>query len=107
MARQLPLRHLRDELAVGTARLDPALRDAVGWSIASATPAERDALTAAASFAAGWRLDGLAALVERQDLLALLRGLSDRSLVTDADDGTSPRWRMLDVVRSTCSAYSP
>ncbi|MBA2477732.1 MAG: XRE family transcriptional regulator [Sporichthyaceae bacterium] len=107
VGRQLPLRNLRDELAVGTARLDPALRDAVGWSIASATPAERDALTAAASFPAGWRLDGLAALVERQDLLALLRGLSDRSLVTDADDGTSPRWRMLDVVREHVLGSQP
>ncbi|MGI9084926.1 MAG: ATP-binding protein [Aeromicrobium sp.] len=107
MARQLPLRTLRDELAVRTARLDPALRDAVGWSIASATPAEQHALTAAASFPAGWRLDGLAALVPEQDLLALLRGLSDRSLVSAADNGTAPRWRMLDVVREHALGSEP
>jgi len=107
MARQLPLRNLRDELALSTARLDPALRDAVGWSITSAPPAERDALTAAASFPAGWRLDGLAALVERPDLLALLRGLSDRCLVTAADNGTSPRWRMLDLVREHVLGSQP
>ena len=107
MARQLPLRNLRDELALSTARLDPALRDAVGWSITSAPPAERDALTAAASFPAGWQLDGLAALVDRPDLLALLRGLSDRCLVTAADNGTSPRWRMLDLVREHVLGSQP
>lgn len=105
--RYLPLDLLRDRLRAGVTDAHRVVQEAVGWSMSSLSADERDVLTAAAMFEAGWRLEALEALCGSVDVVGALSALAERSLVQLDQGAPTARWRMLDVVREVTVALEP
>jgi predicted ATPase len=97
--RYLPLALLRDGLQRGLPDVDRVVEDAVAWSVASLSEAERRVLAGAAMFVAGCSLDALQAVCPASDVVTALGGLVDKNLVVLQRGNEVPRWRMLGVVR--------
>ena len=63
-------------------------------------PAQEQALMRRFSiFAGGWNLEAAEAICAKQDVLNLLTQLVNKSLVTMDEDGSEPRYRLLETVR--------
>jgi predicted ATPase/transcriptional regulator with XRE-family HTH domain len=105
--RYLPVRLLRDRLRSGLPDVSRVVQDAVAWSVASLSDAERQVLAGAAMFVAGCSLDALQAVCPDHDVMRALGGLAEKSLVELQRSAELPRWRMLDVVRDSISATEP
>ncbi|MBA2532920.1 MAG: helix-turn-helix domain-containing protein, partial [Nocardioidaceae bacterium] len=105
--RYLPVGLLRDRLRSGMTDARHVVREAVAWSVSSLSADQRDVLAMAATFQAGWRLDGLEALCEGADVVEALGALADRSLVLLDPATPTSRWRMLDVVREIAADLEP
>lgn len=105
--RYLPVTALRDRLRRGLADANRVVEDAVTWSVASLSDAERRVLAGAAMFVAGCRLDALQAVCPGSDVVSALGGLVEKSLVALQRAEETPRWRMLDVVREVVAPSQP
>lgn len=105
--RYLPLELLRDRLRSDLTDAHHVVAEAVAWSVSSLSAEQRDVLTTAAMFRAGWRLDGLESLCEGVDVIGALGALADRGLVHLELVTPIPRWRMLDVVREIAADLEP
>ena len=102
--------HRRLEVLVGGARDTPArhktLRDTLDWSYELLEEPERKLLGRLSVFMGGWALEaaevvGAGEGIEEGDVLDLLGGLVDKSLVVAAGaaEESGPRYRMLEPVR--------
>ncbi len=81
------------------------LRGALAWSYDLLSEPERALFGRLSVFAGGWTLEAAEAVgegagIERDEVLDLLSGLVDKSLVVaEAEEGASPRFDMLETVR--------
>lgn len=98
----------RFRLLTGGARSDPArqrsLEASVAWSFELLSHAERSALARLSVFAGTFDLEGAEAVVAGSDIaepevLDLVTGLADRSLLQVADHDGPARYRLLETVR--------
>jgi len=97
----------RFRLLVGGARALPRHRTlgaVMQWSYEHLAPKERQLIRRLAVFAGGWTLEAATAMAgspsEQADVLTLLSGLVDKSLVEVERHGNGePRYRMLETVR--------
>jgi predicted ATPase len=85
-------------------RRHQTLRRTIDWSVELLTPNERTLLRRVAVFAGGWSLEAAeevcaAPPVARDQVLALLGRLVDRSLVIAEVGGSEARYRLLETVR--------
>ncbi|MFF0340687.1 ATP-binding protein [Kribbella sp. NPDC004875] len=89
----------RFRLLLGNRQLDPshpkALEAAIGWSYDLCSPAERLLWQRLSVFSGGFDLDGAEAVcsgdgIERDDVLGLVAGLVDKSIVTRTAAGATP-----------------
>ena len=81
-----------------------ALRAALDWSYDLLTPAERVLLRRCAFFAGGFTLEAAEVVcagesLERTEILDLVAGLADKSLLAPSDRRRRARYRMLETVR--------
>ncbi len=80
------------------------LQASIDWSHELLNDGERTLLRRLAVFAGGWTLDAADQVcpgdgIHRYDVLDLLTGLVDKSLVTTDEHGTETRYRLLETVR--------
>ena len=83
---------------------------ALDWSYRLLTPSERTALVRLSIFAAGFTIEGAAAVLERQPLLGgstldLMASLVDRSLVVADTSKDEARYRLLEPVRQYAAEH--
>jgi predicted ATPase/DNA-binding SARP family transcriptional activator len=80
------------------------LRAAIDWSYELLTEAERTLLRRLSVFAGGWTLEAAEGVcagdgIEAWEVLDVLTGLVDKSLVIVDEQGEQPRYRLLETVR--------
>lgn len=80
------------------------LRGLIDWSYDLLSEAERELLRRVSVFVGGWTLEGAAALcagdgIDRFDIVDLLGRLMDKSLCLTDDQGSDPRYRLLETIR--------
>jgi len=75
------------------------LRALIDWSHDMLTDAERTLFRRLAVFADGWTFEAAEALCPDLDVLSLLTQLVNKSLVAVDDEGSEPRYRLLETVR--------
>jgi predicted ATPase len=85
-------------------RRQQTLRALVDWSYDLLTDGERRLLRRLAVFAGGWTLEAAEAVcsgdgIEAYDVLDLLTGLADKSLVVADQQGRGERYRLLETLR--------
>jgi predicted ATPase/class 3 adenylate cyclase len=85
------------------------LEASIDWSHELLSDGERMLLRRLSVFAGGWTLDAAEAVcpgegIDRYDVLDLLTGLVDKSLVTTDDQGPHTRYRLLGTVRHYATA---
>ncbi|MGH3875295.1 MAG: ATP-binding protein [Pseudonocardiaceae bacterium] len=85
------------------------LAASIDWSHELLGDGERTLLRRLSVFAGGWTLDAAeqvcaGAGIDRYDVLDLLTGLVDKSLVTTDDQGPQTRYRLLETVRQYATA---
>ncbi|MGQ0716102.1 MAG: ATP-binding protein, partial [Pseudonocardiales bacterium] len=85
------------------------LAASLDWSHELLGDGERALLRRLSVFAGGWTLDAAEAVcpgegIDRYDVLDLLTGLVDKSLVTTDEQGTETRYRLLETVRQYATA---
>ncbi len=117
--RVLALPEVRRRLETGDAALlrDPdrperqrSLDAVLDWSLSLLSPEQLRALTAASVCPGGFDLDTLAALVptaEADDTIDSLDALITYGLVRRTDDGTAPRFALLEPIRAAVRARTP
>ncbi len=117
--RHLPLNALRDELGsrlqlltggpVDLPKRQRTMRDTVAWSYDLLTESQMRLFRRLAVFSGGFDLDAVAAMCGpqsgRSEALGGISDLLDQSLIllSEADPASSPRYRMLDVIRDYAS----
>jgi predicted ATPase/class 3 adenylate cyclase/DNA-binding CsgD family transcriptional regulator len=85
------------------------LQASIDWSHELLSDGERTLLRRLSVFAAGWTLDATEQVcpgdgINRYDVLDLLTGLIDKSLVTTNEHGPETRYRLLETVRQYATA---
>jgi predicted ATPase len=85
------------------------LRASIDWSYELLDDGERTLLRRLSVFAGGWALDAAEQVcpgdgIDRDDVLDLLTGLVDQSLVTTGEQGTEVRYGVLETVRQYAAA---
>jgi predicted ATPase/DNA-binding CsgD family transcriptional regulator len=85
------------------------LQASIDWSHELLDDGERTLLRRLSVFAGGWTLDAAEQVcpgdgIDRYDVLDLLTGLVDKSLVTPDDQGPPTRYRLLETVRQYATA---
>ncbi|MGH3804067.1 MAG: ATP-binding protein, partial [Pseudonocardiaceae bacterium] len=85
------------------------LAASIDWSHDLLRDGERALLRRLSVFAGGWTLDAAEQVcpgegIDHYDVLDLLTGLVDKSLVTTDDQGTQTRYRLLETVRQYATA---
>ena len=85
------------------------LQASIDWSHELLSDGERTLLQRLSVFAGGWTLDAAEQVcageaIDRYDVLDLLTGLVDKSLVTTDDQGPQTRYRLLETVRQYATA---
>ncbi|HKR52640.1 MAG TPA: LuxR C-terminal-related transcriptional regulator [Pseudonocardiaceae bacterium] len=80
------------------------LQASIDWSHGLLSDGERVVLRRLSVFAGGWTLDAAEAVcpgegIDRYDVLDLVTGLVDKSLVTTDEQGLQTRYRLLETVR--------
>ncbi|MGH3811666.1 MAG: LuxR C-terminal-related transcriptional regulator [Pseudonocardiaceae bacterium] len=85
------------------------LEASIGWSHELLRAGERALLRRLSVFAGGWTLDAAEQVcpgegIDRYDVLDLLTGLVDKSLVSTDERGSQTRYRLLETVRQYATA---
>jgi predicted ATPase len=75
------------------------LRALIDWSYDILSDQERALLQRLSVFAGGWTFEAADAICSKHDVLNLLTQLVNKSLVIFDDEGSEPRYRMLETVR--------
>ncbi|HEX2696271.1 MAG TPA: adenylate/guanylate cyclase domain-containing protein [Anaerolineales bacterium] len=75
------------------------LRALIDWSYDMLAEEERALLRRLSVFAGGWTFDAADAICPKHDVLNLLTQLVNKSLVIFDEEGSEPRYRMLETVR--------
>ncbi|MBI3737799.1 MAG: adenylate/guanylate cyclase domain-containing protein, partial [Chloroflexi bacterium] len=75
------------------------LRALIDWSYDMLSDDERALLRRLSVFAGGWTFDAAEAICSKLDILNLLTQLVNKSLVVVDDEGSEPRYRLLETVR--------
>src|SRR5581483_10076360 len=75
------------------------LRALIDWSYDLLTEEERALLRRLSIFAGGWTFDAADAICAKHDVLNILTQLVNKSLVIFDEEGSEPRYRMLETVR--------
>ena len=75
------------------------LRALIDWSYDMLSEEERALLRRLSVFAGGWTFEAADAICSKHDVMNLLTQLVNKSLVIFDDEGSEPRYRMLETVR--------